>query len=149
MLARSSGPVKQFIRFMKNLPFLLAMLLTFPTANAVGNTIRIGSHEVSVVSEQSTDSPKACHAALLEKIKKQGWYDDIYNSATDNKALLVFSQRIIEKGALSKLKITFWKASKGADGKTDVESQVFFIEKTAVSAFLDDEIKPLFLKFSH
>jgi hypothetical protein len=134
---------------MKNLPFLLAMLLAFPTANAVENTIRIGGHDVSVSSEQSPDPPKACHAALLEKIKKQGWHDEIYNSAMDNKAFLVFSQRVIERGALSKFKFTFWKASTDADGKTKVESQVFFIEKTAVNAFLDDEIKPLFLKFSH
>jgi hypothetical protein len=36
---------------------------------------------VNLIKEQSPDSPKTCHAALLEKIKKQGWHDEIYNSA--------------------------------------------------------------------
>jgi len=134
---------------MKNLIPLLAALLAFSTTFAAETSVRIGTHEVNVISDQSADSPNACHAMLLDKITKQGWHDEIYNSATEQKAFLVFSQRVIANGALSKMRITFWKAIKGADGKTNVETQVFLINRTELSSFLDDEIRPLFLKFSH
>jgi hypothetical protein len=133
---------------MKSLTLLLATLLTFSMAYADETLIRIGNHNVNLIKEQSPDSPKTCHAALLEKIKKQGWHDEIYNSAADEKAYLVFSQRIIDKGVLSRMRITFWKAGKGADGMTNVEEQVFLLDRTELDSFLDVEIKPLFLKFS-
>ena len=66
---------------MKNLLPLFATLLAFSTAFAAETSIRIGNHDVNVITDQSPDSPRACHAALLEKIKKQGWHDEIYNSA--------------------------------------------------------------------
>jgi hypothetical protein len=134
---------------MKNLIPLLATLLALSPSFAAEISVRIGNHDVSVITDQSADSPKTCHAALLDKVTKQGWHDEIYNSATEQKAFLVFSQRVVDNGALSKMKITFWKAIKGADGKTNVETQVFLINRTELTPFLDDEIRPLFLKFSH
>jgi hypothetical protein len=134
---------------MKNLISLLATLLTFSTAFAAETSLRIGNHDVNVITDQSPDSPKACHAALLERIKKQGWHDEIYNSASDEKAFLVFSQRIVDRGELSRMKITFWKAIKSTDGRTNVETQVFFINRTELTSFLDNEIRPLFVEFSH
>ena len=47
------------------------------------------------------------------------------------------------------MKITFWKASKTADGKTITKSQVFMVTKAELNSFLDNEIRPLFVKFSH
>jgi hypothetical protein len=134
---------------MKYLFSLIATLLALSPAFAVQSSIRIGSRDVNVIVEQSSDSPRACHAALLEKIKKQGWHDEIYNSANDEKAFLVFSQRVLDGGELIRMKITFWKASKSADGKTNLEEQVFLINRAELTPFLDDEIRPLFLKFSH
>jgi hypothetical protein len=134
---------------MKNLIPLLATLLALSTSIAAETSVRIGTHEVNVTSDQSADSPMVCHAALLDKVTKQGWHDEIYNSATEQKAFLVFSQRVVDRGALSKMKITFWKAIKGADGKSNVETHVFLIDRTELTSFLDDEIRPLFLKFSH
>ena len=89
------------------------------------------------------------HAALLEKINKQGWHDEFYNATDNGQAFFAFSQRVIEHGACNKMKITFWKASKTADGKTITKSQVFMVTKAELNSFLDNEIRPLFVKFSH
>jgi len=134
---------------MKNPILLLALFLSCSTAFAIETSIRVGNRDVNVTNDQSTDSPIICHDALLDQIKKQGWHDEIYNSATNEKAFLVFSQRVVDKGELKKMKITFWKANKGADGVTQVQTQVFLINRTEVASFLDGEIKPLFLRFSH
>ena len=133
---------------MKKLTFLLIAIIALPPIRATESWIRVGNRDINVITEDTTDTPKSCHATLLERLKKQGWHDEIYNSVADDKAFLVYSQRVLERGELSKIKITFWKANKEPDGKTKVESQVYLIAKGDVNSFLEEEIRPLFLKFS-
>ena len=133
---------------MKRLSLLILAFLSISIAYSVESKTRIGDRDVNIITGQSTDAPKICNAALLEKIKKQGWHDEIYNSVDDGKACLVFSQRVVERGEWTKIRITLWKATRTADGKTATESHVYVLDKTEVNSFLDEEIRPLFLKFS-
>ena len=128
---------------------LFVALIIAPFAFATETQIRIGDRDATVITDQSPDSPKACHTALIESVKKQGWHDEIYNSVDKDKAYLVFSQRVIMRGEWIKTKFTFWKAIKTADGKSDLILQVFIVNKAELSSFLDNEIRPLFLNFSH
>jgi len=134
---------------MKVFPLLFASLVVVSVACATETQTRIGDRDVTVIKEQSPDSPKSCHIALLESVKKQGWHDEIYNSVDKDKAYLAFSQRIVERGAWTKTRITFWKAVKTADGKSDTISEVFIVSRAELGSFLDNEIRPLFVKFSH
>ena len=134
---------------MKVLPMLAITLVAISVAFATETQTRIGDRDVTVITDQSPGSPKACHAALLESVKKQGWHDEIFDSADGDKAYLVFSQHVIQNREWLKMRITFWKASKTADGKTAMESQVFILDKSEVNNFLDRDIRRLFLKFSH
>jgi hypothetical protein len=134
---------------MKKISLLLLALLTISAAYAAETQARIEGRDVTIVTDQSTDSPKACHDALLQSIKKKGWHDEIFDSADGDKAYLVFSQHVIQNREWLKMRITFWKASKTADGKTAMESQVFILDKSEVNNFLDRDIRRLFLKFSH
>jgi hypothetical protein len=134
---------------MKRLLFLLVAILSVSTTYAAETQVRIGNRNATVVTDESSDSPMACHAALLESIKKQGWHDELYNDAANGRACLAFSQRVVEQGVCTKLRITFWKASKTADGKTRTKTQVFVVTKAELNSFLDTEIRPLFVQFSH
>ncbi len=134
---------------MKVLPVLAITLVAISVASATETQTRVGDRDVTVITDQSPGSPKACHAALLESVKKQGWHDEIYNTTDKDKAYLVFSQRIVERGYWTKTRITFWKAVGTADGRSDTLSQVFIVNRTDLSSFLDNEIRPLFLQFSH
>ena len=102
---------------MKGSPLLFLTLAIVSIACATETQTRVGERDVTVIREENQDSPKNCHTALLESVKKQGWHDEIYNSVDKDKAYLVFSQRIVERGAWTKTRITFWKAIKSADGK--------------------------------
>jgi hypothetical protein len=133
----------------KKLPLLFVALLIVSTAFAVETRVRIGNRDVTVIDEESSASPTACHAALLEKITKQGWHDEFYNAIDNGKAFFAFSQRVIENGTCNKMKITFWKASQTTEGKTVTKSQIFVVTKAELSSFLDNEVRPLFVKFSH
>jgi hypothetical protein len=133
----------------KKLTLLFVALLAVATTYAVETQVRIGDRDVTVIDEESSASPTACHAALLEKINKQGWHDEFYNATDNGKAFFAFSQRVIEHGTCNKMKITFWKASQTTDGKTITKTQIFVVTKAELSSFLDNEVRPLFVKFSH
>ncbi len=129
---------------------LLSVLVGLATATLQASVTetkaRIGHYDVTIATERVQQTPPDCHAKLLAELGKAGWCNQIYNSRSEEKSFLIYSQRVMRGATIQRVTITLWKSLR-VEGGTHNESWTYVLEPGAVNKFLDDELRLLVVRF--